>query len=134
MEKKAVSKEAEEKSAPAKDVDEYLAAIPEKERIALEDLRKVIKDAAPMAKERISYRIPTYKYHGPLVHFAAFKNHSSLIVVDKSLLETFKDELEGYKTSGATIRFSAEKPLPAVLVKKIVKARIEENELRAKHK
>lgn len=131
MEKKAVSKEAEEKSAPAKDVDEYLAAIPEKERIALEDLRK---DAAPMAKERISYRIPTYKYHGPLVHFAAFKNHSSLIVVDKSLLETFKDELEDYKTSGATIRFSAEKPLPAVLVKKIVKARIEENELRAKHK
>jgi uncharacterized protein YdhG (YjbR/CyaY superfamily) len=69
-----------------------------------------------------------------LVHFAAFKNHSSFIVVDKSLLETFKSELEGYKTSGATIRFSTKNPLPAALVKKIVKARIEKNELLAKQK
>lgn len=87
-----------------------------------------------MAEELISYRIPTYKYHGSLVHFAAFKNHSSFIVVDKSLLEIFKSELEGYKTSGTTIRFTAENPLPAALVKKIVKARIEKNELNAKQK
>ena len=134
MKKKTVSKELAEKSPPAKDVDEYLAAVPEKERIALEDLRSAIKDAAPMAEELISYRIPTYKYKGSLVHFAAFKNHSSFIVVDKSLLETFKTELEGYKTSGATIRFSADNPLPAALVKKIVKARIEKNEALAKQK
>ena len=78
-EKKAVSKDIKEKSTPAKDVDEYLITVPEKERVALEYLRKAIKDAAPMAEEIISYRIPTYNYHGSLVHFAAFKNHSSLL-------------------------------------------------------
>ncbi len=129
MEKKEVSKE---KEAPAKDVDEYIAKAPEEAREALEELRKNIKTAAPMAEEIISYRIPTYKYNGSLVHFAAFKNHSSFIVVDKFLLETFKNELEEFKTSGTTIRFTAEKPLPAALVKKIVKARIEANDARAK--
>jgi len=131
MKKKAVSKE---KEIPAKDVDEYLTTIPEKERAALEDLRATIKEAAPMSEEVISYRIPTYKYQGPLVHFVARKNYSSFIVVDKSLLETFKSELEGYKTSGTTIHFSAENPLPAELVKKIVKARIDKNESLAKQK
>jgi uncharacterized protein YdhG (YjbR/CyaY superfamily) len=134
MEKKAVSKETTKKKAPAKDVDEYIAAAPKETREVLEKLRKTIKAAAPMAEEIISYRIPTYKYHGSLVHFAAFKNHSSFIVVDKSILETFKNELEDYYTSGTTIRFSAENPLPEALVKKIVKTRLKENEARAKNK
>ena len=133
MEKKIVSKKPE-KEAPAKDVDGYIATAPQEARETLEELRKNIKAAAPMAEELISYRIPTYKYKGSLVHFAAFKNHSSFIVVDKSLLETFKSELEGYKTSGATIRFSADNPLPASLIKKIVKVRVEKNELLAKQK
>ena len=61
------------RTALAKDVDEYLAAVPEKDRAALEDLRRTIKAAAPMADERISYGMPGYMYHGPLVFFAAFK-------------------------------------------------------------
>jgi uncharacterized protein YdhG (YjbR/CyaY superfamily) len=122
------------KSVPARDVDDYLAALPEDVRFTLEKLRKTIKAAAPKAEETISYQIPTFKYHGPLVFFAAFKNHCSFFVVSKSLIERYRSELEPYDTSGTTIHFSAENPLPAPLVKKIVKARIEQNELRAKHK
>lgn len=127
-------KEKAEKSAPAKDVDEYIALAPKKHQEALKNIRKVIKEAAPEAEELISYRIPTYKYHGSLVHFAAFKNHCSFIVVNKNILETFKSELERFYTSGATIRFTAEKPLPEALIKKIVKTRMNENEMRAKNK
>jgi uncharacterized protein YdhG (YjbR/CyaY superfamily) len=133
IEKKAVSKETVKKEAPAKDVDEYIAKAPKEATEVLEKLRKTIRDAARMAEEVISYRIPTYKYHGSLVHFAAFKNHSSFIVVDKSILETFKSELEDYNTSGTTIQFSAENQLPEALVKKIVKTRLKENEARAKN-
>lgn len=118
------------KSSPAKDVDSYLAALPEKVRITLERLRKTIKAAAPKAEESISYRIPTFKYHGPLVFFAAFKGHCSLFVTRRSILETFRSELEPYKTSGTTIHFSADHPLPATLVRKIVKARVKMNEAR----
>jgi uncharacterized protein YdhG (YjbR/CyaY superfamily) len=116
----------------AKNVDEYLAAVPEEMRAVLENLRKTIRAAAPMAEEVISYRIPTFRYHGPLVHFAAFRDHFSFIVAGKPLMETFSSELWPYDISGTTIHFSAKNPLPALLVKKIVKARIEENEARAK--
>ena len=115
-------------------MDDYLVSIKEDTRPVMEKLRKSIKAAAPEAEEVISYQIPTYKYHGPLVHFMAGKNHCSFIAVSKSILEKFKSELKGYKTSGTTIHFSAENPLPATLVTKIVKARIEENELRVKNK
>jgi uncharacterized protein YdhG (YjbR/CyaY superfamily) len=120
--------------APAKDVNAYLAAVPLDMRVVLEKLRQTIKAAAPMAEEVISYRIPTYKYHGPLVHFAAFKDHCSFIVVNKSILELFNNELKPYDTSGTTIHFSAENSLPTTLITKIVKVRIKENELRAKSK
>jgi uncharacterized protein YdhG (YjbR/CyaY superfamily) len=116
----------------AKNVDEYLAAVPEEERAVLEKLRRTIRAAAPMAEEVISYQIPTFKYHGPLVFFAAFRNHCSFYVVSKPIMETFSSELRPYDTSGTTIHFSAKNPLPASLVKKIVKARIEENEAKAK--
>jgi len=115
-------------------VDEYLATVPEKDRTALENLRQAIKSAAPQAEEIISYKIPTYKYYGPVVHFKTGKNYCSLIVVSQSILELFKKELEHFKISGRTIHFSAENPLPATLVKKIVKTRMKENEDKAKSK
>jgi uncharacterized protein YdhG (YjbR/CyaY superfamily) len=130
--KKGVKKEESKKSAPAKDVEEYIALTPKKHQEALKNIRNAIKEAAPQAEELISYRIPSYKYHGSLVHFAAFKNHCSFIVVNKAILETFKSELDGFYTSGATIRFTAEKPLPEALVKEIVKTRMKENEARVK--
>jgi uncharacterized protein YdhG (YjbR/CyaY superfamily) len=110
-----------------KTVDEYLMALPEDQQEALEKIRQAIKSAAPKAEEVISYQIPTYKLNGPLVHFAAFKNHLSLVVVSKSIAETFAKELAPFKSSGRTIHFTPEKPIPAALVKKIVKERVREN-------
>lgn len=134
MKKKEVSKEASKKNPPAKDVDEYLATVPKNQRLALENLRNIIKTTVPEAEEVISYRIPTYKYKGPLVHFAAFKDHLSFFGVNKSVLEKFKSELKDHKISGTTIHFSPQNPLPEEIVKKIVKIRMKENEERAKNK
>jgi uncharacterized protein YdhG (YjbR/CyaY superfamily) len=121
------------KSAPAKDVDEYLAGVPKEARATLEKLRKTIKAAAPMASEVISYQMPMYKHHGMVVGFAAFKDHCS-IFPGSAVIDTYKKELKHYDTSKGTIRFPANKPLPAALVKKLVKARIAENEARANRK
>jgi uncharacterized protein YdhG (YjbR/CyaY superfamily) len=117
---------------PAKDVDSYLALQPQHVRIALEKLRQIIKTSAPNAEEIISYGMPAYKFHGMLVYFAAFKNHCSFFPGNASLIEKMKDELKDYTTSKGTIQFTTGKPLPAALVKKIVKARMEENLARKK--
>lgn len=116
------------KPAPARTVDEYLAALPVDVRIALEKLRHTIRTAAPKAEEVISYQIPSYKYKGPLVHFAAFAKHCSLFGVSRPMLETFKKELKDHKISGTTIHFTPGNPLPAAVVKKMVKMRVKQNE------
>ncbi len=118
------------KGVVPKTVDEYLELQEPEIRSALEKLRKTIRSAAPQAEEIISYQIPSYKYNGALVHFAAFKDHCSFFVVNKQLLKDFEKELQPYKTSGTTIHFTAENPLPAILVKQIVKKRIEQNQYR----
>jgi uncharacterized protein YdhG (YjbR/CyaY superfamily) len=91
------------KAGPAKDVDEYLASVPAKERAVLEDLRRTIRQAAPMAEERISYRMPAFMYHGPLVFFAAFRDHLSFFGVSREILERFSSELKPYRTSTTTL-------------------------------
>jgi uncharacterized protein YdhG (YjbR/CyaY superfamily) len=121
------------KNAPAKDVDEYLAGVPKEARATLEKLRQTIKAAAPMASEVISYQMPMYKHQGMVVGFAAFKDHCS-IFPGAAVMDAYKKELERYDTSKGTIRFPANKPLPAALVRKLVKAGIAENEARAKRK
>jgi len=121
------------KTAPAKNVDEYLAGVPKEARTTLAKLRKTIKAAAPMASEVISYQMPMYKHHGMVVGFAAFKDHCS-IFPGSAVIDVYKEELKHYDTSKGTIRFPANKPLPAALVKKLVKARIAENEARANRK
>jgi uncharacterized protein YdhG (YjbR/CyaY superfamily) len=119
----------------AKSVDEYLATIPEEARAALERLRKTIKSVVPDATEIISYQIPVFKYRGrPLVGFGAAKNHCSFYVMSSSVIPAHKDKLESYDTSTGTIRFSANKQLPAALVRMLVKARIAENEVLGKKK
>ena len=118
------------KTAPAKNVDEYLAGVPKEARVVLEKLRKTIKAAAPMASETISYQMPMYKHHGMVIGFAAFKDHCS-IFPGAAVMNAHKNELKGYSTSKGTIRFPVNKPFPATLVKKLVKARIKENEARA---
>ena len=111
-------------------VDGYLAALPQEARVTLEKIREAIKAAAPRATEGISYQMPMYKQNGMLVGFAAFKDHCSLFPGAEPLA-THKDELKAYKTSKGTIRFPIGQPLPAALVKKLVKTRIAENEKRA---
>jgi len=126
-------KAGEKQSASVQTVDDYLATLPADARATLEKLRKTIRAAAPKATEGISYQMPMFKHHGMLVGFAAFKDHCSFFPGAKPVA-TFKDELKDYKTSKGTIRFPIGKPLPAALVKKIVKARIEENETRLSEK
>jgi uncharacterized protein YdhG (YjbR/CyaY superfamily) len=111
------------------DVDEYLAGVPEPARSTLQRLRATIRAAAPReAVETISWRMPMFKYQGLLVGFAAFSDHGSLFPMSVSVMKAFKKQLKGYSTSKGTIRFPVDKPLPAALVKKIVKARIAQNE------
>jgi uncharacterized protein YdhG (YjbR/CyaY superfamily) len=118
--------------SPPKNVDEYLARVPEPARSTLNRIRAVIRSAVPPdATEVISYRIPTFKYKGSsLLGFAAFSNHCSLFPMSLAVMEAFKNELKSFDTSKGTIHFPVDKPLPAGLVKRIVKARILENEHR----
>ena len=118
----------EAKRAPARDVEDYLAAVPEDVRAALEKLRKTIKAAAPKATEVISYQIPAYRHHGLLVGFAASKAHCTFHIMSVEVTRAHAADLKGYKLGKASIRFAPDKPLPAALVTKLVKARIAENE------
>jgi uncharacterized protein YdhG (YjbR/CyaY superfamily) len=115
------------------DVENYFASVPEEARATLEKLRKTIKATVPKAVEVIWYQIPTFKLNErPLVSIAAFKNHCSLFPMSYAVLNTYKDELKSYHTSKGTLRFPLDQPLPAALVKKVVKARIQEHEARKK--
>lgn len=84
MKREEIKKETAKESTKPETVEDYLAAIPQEDRNVLKNLRNTIKSAAPEAEEVISYGIPTYKYKGPLVHFAAFKDHLSFYGVNKS--------------------------------------------------
>jgi uncharacterized protein YdhG (YjbR/CyaY superfamily) len=111
----------------ASSVDQYLRTVPRGARTALERLRRTIKAAAPQATEVISYGMPCFKHHGMLVGYAAFKDHCSLFM-STAITQALKKALASYDTSKGTIRFTADKPLPAALVRKLIKARIAQNE------
>jgi uncharacterized protein YdhG (YjbR/CyaY superfamily) len=119
-------------AAEIKTVDDYLAGLSPADRKVLERVRRRIKEAAPDAEERISYRIPLYRQHGDVVGFAAFKDHLSLFVTNSNVGERFADELEGFEVSKTTIHFSIENPLPEELIEKIVRYRVEQNEKAAR--
>lgn len=111
------------------EVDLYLSKLPEEERKALQDLRTKIKKLAPQAKERIGYQMPILRINKDLVGFASQKNHLALYTMSPKLMATMKSELSGIKISGATIHFTHEAPIPDAILEKIIKARIEEDEL-----
>lgn len=117
------------KGEAPKDIDDYLKRYPENVRTTLGQLRNWIKEAAPKAEEAITYHIPTFKYKGPLVGFGATKKHCAFYAMSNTVLKSFKEELKDFDTSTGTIRFPHDSPLPAKLVKKIVKERIMENEV-----
>jgi uncharacterized protein YdhG (YjbR/CyaY superfamily) len=108
-------------------VEEYMAALPEPERSTLERLRATIRVAAPEATETISYQMPAFRQQGRfLVSYAAFKDHCSLFPASEAVMTAYGEELKPYFSGKGTLRFTVEKPIPAALVKKIVKSRIEE--------
>jgi len=123
-----VAHEKETGMAGPTSVEDYLASLPEEQRVALEKLRKTIKAAAPEATETISYQMPAFKNQGRfLVSYAAFKDHCSFFPASNAVMEALGEQLKPYFSGKGTLRFTTDKPLPAALVKKIVKARIEEN-------
>ncbi|MFO7676616.1 MAG: DUF1801 domain-containing protein [bacterium] len=113
---------------PETGVDDYLAAVPDEARAALEKLRRDIRSAAPAAEERIGWRMPMFHHLGPLVAFAAFRSHLSFFVMSPAVIKAHRVELKRYDTAAGTVRFPADKPLPSTLVRKLVRARVRENE------
>lgn len=114
-------------------IDEYLANVSDEQRAALEKLRQAIKAAAPKAEECITYSLPGFRLNGKaLVAFGARAKHCAFYPMSDTTIAAFQAELREYETSKGTIRFPADKPLPAALVHKLVKARIAENKARGK--
>jgi uncharacterized protein YdhG (YjbR/CyaY superfamily) len=117
----------------ARDVEAYLARVPEPARTTLKKIRATIRAAAPKAAtEAISYKIPSFQYKGALVWYAAFKNHCSFFPMDHSLAEEFGEDLKRCKILKGTIQFAVDRPLPKALVTRIVKARVAQNEAKGR--
>lgn len=132
MRKAANSAPARQKLADSVDgVDAYLATVPEPARTTLQKVRATIRSVVPReATEGLSYGMPAFRYKGALVAYAAFKDHCSFFPMHATLLDDLKDELKNYRTSKGTLQFPQDKPLPAALLKKMVKLRVAENEIR----
>jgi len=112
--------------------DGYLDALPADQRAALQQLREIIHAAAPRAEEYIGYGLATFRQDGPLVALGAAGAHCAFYPMTGHTVADFAAELKGYSTSKGTIRFAADKPLPAALVRQIVKARLAENAAKRK--
>jgi len=114
--------------ATATSVEDYLAALPDERRSAVQELRRTIRAAAPEATELISYQMPAFRSHGQfLVSHAAFKNHYSLFPASEAVVTGLGEELTPHLSGKGTIRFRADDPIPSALVTKIVKIRFAEN-------
>lgn len=114
------------------DFNDYFAQFNSEIVVLLEQVRKQIQKSAPKATETIKYGMPTFYYHGNLVHFAAYKNHIGFYPTPSAIIK-FEKELSKYKTSKGAIQFPIGK-LPLTLISKIVKFRVKETELKHKIK
>jgi uncharacterized protein YdhG (YjbR/CyaY superfamily) len=111
-----------------KDVDDYIARAPKEIKGKLKEIQRAIRQVAPTSVERISYGMPYYDYKGRLAYFRLSKAHIGLYI-PPPIIEEYKNELAGYETAKATIRFPLDKKIPVILIKKMVKARMQKNEL-----
>jgi len=119
-------------NAIPKTVGEYLGKQDKITGKTLTQIRKAVISSAPKAVEKIAYWVPYYSCNGALLAYMAHKNHCSLVTMSYDIVKNMKDELRPYKVSGTTIQFPHDKPLPSALVRKIVKARLKENETKSK--
>jgi uncharacterized protein YdhG (YjbR/CyaY superfamily) len=121
-------------TAPPANVEEYLSSVPEPARSTLRKIRGAIRAALPAeATESISYGMPMFKCRKMVAGYAAFAKHCSFFPGSHPI-EVCRKELEGYPISKGTIRFPVDKPLPAALVKKLVKVRLAEIEVKKRLK
>jgi uncharacterized protein YdhG (YjbR/CyaY superfamily) len=110
-----------------KTIDDYLAPLSADKRAALEKLRKIIRAAVPKAEECITYGLAAFRLNGkPIAGLGAGANHCAYYPMSGAIVQAFREDLKGFDTSKGTIRFEPEKPLPAGLVRKLLKARIAE--------
>jgi uncharacterized protein YdhG (YjbR/CyaY superfamily) len=115
-------------AAKTKTIDEYLAGVTDDQRAALEKLRKTIRAAVPKAEECINYGVAAFRLNGKvLVGFGASAKHCTFYPMSGSTVAAHQDELKNYETTKGSIHFQPDKPLPAALVRKLIKARIMEN-------
>jgi uncharacterized protein YdhG (YjbR/CyaY superfamily) len=114
-------------------IDEYIATFPKDIQTILQKIRAIIHKAAPQAEETINYQMPTFKLHGNLVHFAAFKSHIGFYPVPSGI-EKFKKELSAYKGAKGSVQFPLDKPIPYGLIGRITKFRVKENLAKVKAK
>jgi len=116
-----------------KNIDEYISLFPAVVQQILQELRQAIRDLVPAAEETINYGIPTFRLHGNLVHFAAYKNHIGFYP-GAAGIESFKDKLSAYKLSKGTVQFPLGEPIPYDLIREIVLYRVNQNLLKAQAK
>lgn len=114
-------------------IDEYIALFPEEIKEILTNIRKIIKENAPEATEKISYQMPTFFLNGNLIHFAAFKNHIGLYPTPTGI-DAFKEELSKYKGAKGSVQFPLDQPIPYDLIKRIVLYRVAESTTKAEAK
>ncbi len=107
-------------------VDEYINQFPEDVQLILNNIRQIIHEEAPEATEKISYQMPTFVYHGNLVHFAGYKNHIGFYPTPSGIT-AFQKEIEEYKNAKGSVQFPLTKPIPYELIRKIVQHRVNEN-------
>jgi uncharacterized protein YdhG (YjbR/CyaY superfamily) len=111
-------------------IDEYIVTFPEEIQKILQEIRTTIQDAAPEAKEKIAYQMPTFTLNGNLVHFAAFKKHIGFYPTPTGT-QAFQDELSIYKTAKGSAQFPLDQPMPLALIRKIVAFRVAETQRNA---
>ena len=114
----------------ANNTDEYLAGFSGETRKQLEEIRAIIKTAAPEAKEVISYGMPAFKMNSVIVYFAGYANHIGFYPTGTGIA-AFQNEISGYKNSKGAVQFPIDKPLPKELITKMVHFKIEEDRAKA---
>lgn len=114
-------------------IDEYIQSFPRNVQKKLRELRSLVRDQAPGAREKISYQMPTYFLNGNLVHFAAYEKHIGFYPTP-SAIHAFQRELSGYKNAKGSVQFPLEEPLPKGLIRRMVKIRVRENSGGKRHR
>jgi uncharacterized protein YdhG (YjbR/CyaY superfamily) len=112
------------------EVDNYIAGFPAATQKLLQQIRGIIRKTVPDAEECISYRMPAYKQQGMLVFFAGYKNHIGFYPTGTGI-DAFKKELAKFEWSKGAVQFPLDKALPATLITKMVKFKLQENKLKA---